>query len=106
MRCLVTHKWVLGKAFDFTSRNPDISFVIPHRTCERCGIMQRGSFDEHQKNITWETMREGVYTLSVHSRIVRGPSSWADRLAHTLGLRHSRRSDGMRSAGHSVQTGS
>ena len=93
MRCLVTYKWVLGNAFNVTSHDPDTSFVIPHRTCERCGTMQRGSFDEHHKNITWETIRERVYTLSVHSRIVGRPSSWADRLAHILGLCQSRVSD-------------
>jgi hypothetical protein len=56
-------------------------------------MVQRGAYDKERKDITWETMRERVYRKSQHGQIVRQPSSGLDQLAHTLGLRRSRRSD-------------
>lgn len=95
MRCLFTHKWVVGNNFDLRSRDPDISFVIPYRTCERCGTMQRGICDASWGDMSWETMREGVYVISEQIRIVRQPISRLDKLAHSLGLRRSRMTDQM-----------
>jgi hypothetical protein len=82
MSCLFIHKWG-SKIFDSTA--------FYYRTCERCGTMQRGIYGN------WETMRESIYIKSQQIRIVRKPSSWFDRLAHTLGLRRSRMNDGTRS---------
>ena len=76
----------MGEAFDVKS-------FSPWRKCKRCGIVQRGAYDKERKDITWETMRERVYRKSQHGQIVRQPSSGLDQLAHTLGLRRSRRSD-------------
>jgi hypothetical protein len=81
VRCLLTHKWD-RKIFDRSA--------FYYRTCKRCGKMQRGIYD------TWETMRERTYIKSQQIRIVRHPSSQLDHLAHTLGLRRSRASDGER----------
>jgi hypothetical protein len=96
MRCLFTHKWVMRREFDFRSRAPDITFAIPHRTCERCGTMQRGTYDTSFRGISWETMRERVYNISEQCGIIRQSSSRLDQLVHSLGLRRSRMSDGTR----------
>ena len=104
MRCLFAHRWIRGKAFDFTSREPAISFVIPYRTCERCGTMQRGHYDAASGKLFWETMREQAYVISEQTRIVRQRSSPLDRLAHSLGLRRSRAGDDVRLGKRSALT--
>jgi len=86
MRCVLTHKWIMGERFDVKS-------FAPWRKCKRCGIVQRGIYDKKRKDITWETMRERVFSTSKHAQIVRQPSSGLDQLAHTLRLRRSRKSD-------------
>jgi hypothetical protein len=109
MHCLVTHKWVI-KPLNAESR-------LPYRLCERCGTMQRGIYDVFWKDISWETLRERAYTKSMQIQIAREPSSpWEtlrehahitlgkvpfvrkttsrlDQLAHSLGLRRTRKSD-------------
>jgi len=85
VRCLFAHKWVMGKTA--------FRYLHPHRTCERCGIMQRSIYDAFWRDTAWETMRERTYHKSYQLRIVRQPSSWLDRLAHTIGLRRTRRGD-------------
>jgi hypothetical protein len=96
MRCLFKHKWIMGKAFHVKSRVPYVRHVLPSRTCERCGTMQRGNIQSFSRDIAWETMRERIYIKSEQIHIVRHPSSWLDQLAHTLGLRRSRMRDKMR----------
>jgi hypothetical protein len=86
MRCVLTHKWIMGERFDVKS-------FAPWRKCKRCGIVQRGIYDKKRKDITWETMRERVFSTSKHAQIVRQPSSGFDQLAHTLRLRRSRKGD-------------
>ena len=86
MRCLFKHKWVMGEILN-------VRFFHPHRTCERCGTMQRGVYDSSWRNIYWETMRERTYNKSEQAHIVRSPSSRIDQFAHTLGLRRSREND-------------
>jgi hypothetical protein len=94
MRCLLTHKWVIGTEFNVRSPSPYIRSVLPYRTCERCGTMQRGIFKALWRDISWETVRERTYIKSQQRQIVRHPSSPLDQLAHTLGLRRSRMRDG------------
>jgi len=86
MRCLLTHKWVMGEAFD-------VKCFSPWRKCKRCGMVQRGTYDKDRKDITWETMRERAYKKVKHGQIVRKPSSEFDQLAHKLGLRRTRMTD-------------
>jgi len=90
MRCRLKHRWVVGRTFHVKSRVPYVRQVLPHRTCERCGTMQRGRHDIYSGNIVWETMRERTYIKSQQLQIVRRTSSWLDRWAHTLRLRRSR----------------
>jgi len=104
MGCLFTHKWITRKEIDFRSRAPDITFAIPHRICERCGTMQRGTYDTSLRGVSWETMRERTFIESQQIRIVRQPSSWLDQLIHRLGLRRSRMSDKTKSGKRSVRT--
>lgn len=109
MRCLIKHKWV--------RKVPSVRSVVPIRTCEQCGTMQRGIYDPFWRDIAWETMRERAYTKPTQiqvarqissswetieggayvtwerAQIVRKPSSLLDRLAHSLGLRRNRMSD-------------
>jgi len=93
MRCLLTHKWVIGKEFDFTSQTPQIAFTVPHRTCERCGQLQQGIYRRHSRSISWETMRERTYLISEHGQLVRKPLSWLDRLRHSLRMTRTRKTD-------------
>jgi hypothetical protein len=86
MRCLLKHKWVMGETFDVRS-------FSPWRRCKRCGAMQCGIYDELRESIAWQTMRERAYDRSMHAQIVRQPMSGFDELAHSLGLRRSRKSD-------------
>jgi hypothetical protein len=97
MRCLFTHKWAMGNVLNVRSFHP-------YRTCQHCGTMQRGIYDSFWRDISWETMRERSYIKSEQAQIVRQPSSRLDHLAHSLGLRRSRASDGRRSAKRSVFT--
>jgi len=85
VRCLIAHKWVMGKTA--------FRYLHAYRTCERCGIMQRSIYDAFWRDTAWETMRERTYIKSYQLRIVRRPSSWLDRLSHTIGLRRTRRGD-------------
>lgn len=96
MPCLLAHKWVMGEVFD-------VKRFSPWRKCERCGIVQRGTYDNDRKDITWETMRERAYQKSKHGQIVRHPTSELDRLAHFLGLRRTRMTDKTISTKRSVQ---
>lgn len=93
MRCLFKHQWVAAKAFHVKSRLPYVRYVLPRRTCQRCGVMQRGTYNTYSGAIIWETMRERTYVKSQQLQIVRRPSSWLDQWAHTLGLRRSRTRD-------------
>ena len=102
MRCPFTHKWVIGKAFDVRSRVPYVRHVLPYRTCERCGTMQRGAHDAYSGGTAWETMRERTYIKSEQIRIVRHPASRLQHLAHALGLRRSRRDDAKKSLSRSL----
>lgn len=104
MRCLLAHKWVVGQAFNVRSRIPYVRSILPYRICERCGTMQRGTYDAYSRDVDWETMRERTYIKSEQIRIVRRPSSRLEQLAHTLGLRRSRIGDGTRSERRSVPT--
>ncbi|HXV09196.1 MAG TPA: hypothetical protein VD839_00180 [Burkholderiales bacterium] len=56
--------------------------------------MQRGIYDTLTRDVSWQTMRERSYIAAQQIRIVRKPSSSLDQLAHALGLRRSRLSDG------------
>ena len=76
---------------------PYVRHVLPYRTCERCGTMQRGAHDTYSGGIAWETMRERTYIKSEQLRIVRRSASRLQQLAHTLGLRRSRRDDAEKS---------
>jgi hypothetical protein len=89
MSCLFTHKWVMEKVVDVTSR---VRTDFPYRICERCGTMQRG-FDTFDGDIAWETIRANDYWKSQQIQIVRQPFSPFDQLTHTLGLRQTRMSD-------------
>lgn len=99
VRCLFTHKWVVGRAFNVASRVPYVRHVLPYRTCQRCGTMQRGAHDAYSGGIAWETMRERTYIKSEQVRIVRRPVSRLQRLAHALGLHRSRRDDAKKAPG-------
>jgi len=90
MRCLIKHNWVLGEAFDVQS-------FSPWRKCERCGMVQRGTYDKERKDIIWETMREHAYKRSHHDKIVRQPLSSFAQVAHTLGLSRTRKGDKVKS---------
>jgi len=87
IRCLFAHKWV--------RKESNIRSVLAYRTCERCGMVQRG-FDIFEGDISWETIRERADIDWERIQFVRQPSSRLDQLAHSLGLRRSRMSDGTR----------
>jgi len=91
MRCVFKHKWVLGEAFDVQS-------FSPWRKCERCGMIERGTYDEEREDIIWETIRERVYRKGQHDKIVRQPLSGLARVAHALGLYRTRKGDKGKSA--------
>ena len=80
----------MGKVVNVTSR---VRAALRYRICERCGTMQRG-FDTFEGDIPWETMREHSYLRAQQTSIFRQRPSRLDQLAHTLGLRRSRASDG------------
>lgn len=87
MRCLFSHKWVTSWEKTF------VRSLVPYRRCQRCGIMQRGTYDSLTRDVAWESMRERTYIAAQQVRIVRQPASGLDQLAHRLGLRRSRMSD-------------
>jgi hypothetical protein len=92
VRCLFAHKWVVKVGnVTFTSH---AKAVLYYRTCDRCGVTQRG-LDSFDGAIPWETMRERSYIEAQQIQIVRQRSSGLGQLAHTLGLRRTRASDGM-----------
>jgi len=93
LRCLFTHKWAIGTRLNVRSHGTYIRSVLPYRTCERCGTVQRGIYKTLWGDLSWETIRERTYIRSQQVRIVRQPSSRLDQLAHTLGLRRTRMSD-------------
>jgi len=84
MRCLFRHKWV--------RKESNITSVLAYRTCERCGMVQRG-FDIFVGDIYWETIRERDDMDWERIEFVRQPSSPLNKLTHSLGLRRSRMSD-------------
>lgn len=120
MRCLFGHKWV--------RKASNVRSLLPYRTCERCGTMQRGIYDPFWRDIAWETIRERAYTTPVQIQIarqpsvpwetivehahvtwervqiVRKPSSWIDQLTHSMGLRRSRKRDRRGSGSRSALT--
>ena len=79
--------------------------------------MQRGIYDAFWRDISWENLRESVYSKSAYLqtardsssswekmiervyitpdrvRFVRKPTSWIDQVTHSLGLRRTRASD-------------
>jgi hypothetical protein len=87
MGCLFTHKWVRNVS--------NIRSVLPYRTCELCGTVQRGIYDPFWNEIAWETMRERGSIKLAQIKIVRQRAPRVDQLAHSLGLRRSRMSDMM-----------
>jgi len=95
MRCLISHKWVIGTELSPRSAGRRVRSVLPYRTCERCGTLQRGIFKTLWSDLSWETVRERAYNKLQQRRIVRQPSSRLDQLAHSMGLRRSREGDGV-----------
>jgi hypothetical protein len=89
MSCLFTHKWVMEKVVNVTSR---VRTDLRYRICEHCGAMQR-SFDTFDGDIPWETIRAYDYIKAQQIQIVRQPSAPLDQMTHTLGLRRTRMSD-------------
>jgi len=104
MRCLFRHKWFVGKVVGVNVTSY-VKAALYYRTCSRCGTMQRG-FDSFDGEIPWETMRERSYRRAQEIPIFRKHSFPLDRLAHSLGVRRSRTSDGTRSGNSSALTSS
>ncbi len=92
-RCLLMHKWAIHTETRRDVRGFYVKSVIPYRTCERCGRMQRGIFDTFWRDIVWEPLRKGTDISSGRNRFFRQPSSPLDQLAHSWGLRRSRAGD-------------
>lgn len=91
--CLFAHKWVIQTR---TKRRVDgfyVTSMIPYRTCERCGKMERGIHDKFWRDIVWEPLRQDTDIMTGEARFFRQPSSPIDQLAHSFGLRRSRASD-------------
>ena len=92
-RCFFSHKWIIQTE---TKRRVDgfyVRSVIPYRTCERCGKMERGIHDKFWGDIVWEPLRADTDITLGKERFFRQPVSPVDQLAHSLGLRRSRKSD-------------
>jgi len=85
MRCMFSHKWM--------RRESTVRSVVAYRACQRCGAMQR-ALDLLNGDISWETIRERAGVEHEQIWFARQPSNWRDQLAHSLGLRRSRMSDG------------
>lgn len=92
-RCLFVHKWVINTESKRDAHGFCVKSVIPFRTCERCGQVQRGIFDAFWRNIVWEPLRKGTDIVLRRERFFRHPSSPLDQLAHSWGLRRSRSRD-------------
>ena len=86
-RCLFTHAWVISGG------EPFIRSVVSYRTCKRCGVLQRAVPCSLSGEVAWETMRERTCLELQHLNVVRQPSSWHERLAHSSGLRQRRVND-------------
>jgi len=95
-RCLFRHKWAIETETKRGSHGFRETRVIPYRTCERCGAIERGIYDGSLKNIIWERLRERANVTASRPRVFRQPGSLFDRLAHSCGLRRTRMSDGNR----------
>jgi len=92
-RCLFRHKWAIQTE---TKRGPHglpIKTVIPYRTCERCGVIERGIYDGSLKNIVWQRLRERADIIPSRSGFSRQAGSAFDRWAHMCGLRRTKISD-------------
>jgi hypothetical protein len=96
-RCLIVHKWAIHTESRRDAHGFDVKSVIPYRTCERCGQMQRGIFDSFWRDIVWEPLRKGTDISPGRNRFFRQPTSPLDQLAHSWGLRRSRSGDRKRS---------
>lgn len=92
-RCLFIHKWAIHTESRRDVHGFCVRSVIPYRTCERCGQMQRGIFDTFWRDIVWEPLRKGTDISPDRDRFFRKPSSPLDQLAHSWGLRRSRSGD-------------
>jgi hypothetical protein len=91
--CLFTHKWAIHTESRRDVHGFYVKSVIPYRTCERCGKMQRGILDTFWRDIVWEPLRKGTDISPGRDRFFRRPSSPLDQLAHSWGLRRSRSGD-------------
>ena len=85
IRCLFSHKWI--------SKESRIGAVVAYRACERCKTMQRAR-EFLDGNVSWETIRGRDSVDHKPIAFVRQRSNRLDQLAHSLGLRRSRMSDG------------
>lgn len=92
-RCLLMHKWAIHTETRRDVRGFHVKSVIPYRTCEQCGRMQRGIFDTFWRDIVWEPLRNGTDISPGRDRFFRQPSSPLDQLAHSWGLRRNRAGD-------------
>lgn len=91
--CLFVHKWAIHTESRRDVHGFCVNSVIPYRTCERCGQMQRGIFDAFWRDIVWEPLRKGTDISPKRDRFFRRPSSPFDQLAHSWRLRRSRSGD-------------
>jgi hypothetical protein len=92
-RCLFAHKWAIHTESRRDVHGFHMNSVIPYRTCERCGQLQRGIFDTFWRDIVWEPLRKGTDISPGRERFFRRPSSPLDQLTHSWGLRRSRSGD-------------
>jgi hypothetical protein len=92
-RCLFVHQWAIHTESRRDVHGFHVKSVIPYRTCQRCGRMQRGIFDTLWRDIVWEPLRTGTDISPGRERFFRQPSSPLDQLAHSWGLRRSRSGD-------------
>ena len=92
-RCLFAHKWLIQTETKRRVDGFEVRSVIPYRTCERCGKMERGIQDKFWRDIVWEPLRAGTDITLGKTRFFRQPVSPLAQLAHSLGLRRSRKSD-------------
>ena len=97
--CLFVHKWAIHTESRRDTHGFYVRSVIPYRTCERCGQIQRGIFDTFWRDILWEPLRKGTDISPGRDRFFRQPTSPLDQLAHSWGLRRSRAGDSKRSEG-------
>jgi len=92
-RCLFRHKWAIESETKRGVHGLPVRTVLPYRTCERCGAIERGIYDGSLKNIIWERSRERANITASWPRVFRQLGSVFDRLAHSFGLRRTRMSD-------------